>query len=341
MSFEPFLKKVQAAPFEPYPLLTNGHLQTLVCSMVSRKRRLLPQHSEHRWFQVEPGLSVLAQCHWRYDKATTPCLLLLHGLVGSAESPYMIGTAEEALKAGFNVVRLNMRNCGEVEPKPTFYHAGLTSDPRQVISELIEKDGLQCLFLVGFSLGGNIFLKYAGEEGAGISPALKGVMAVSPSVYLPDCIELLEKRSNLIYHEHFVRSLKQAVRDRARHNPGWLDLAPLKSIRTLRQFDDVYTGPYSGFRDATDYYNQSSSRQFIPQIKVPTMILHAKDDPFVPYAPLECAEVRANPNVHLLATDKGGHVAFLARHRENGSRYWAEHRIMDFVRSRLEAGNHG
>ena len=158
--------RLAATPFVPYPALKNAHAQTIIASMLSRSTPRLNQNSEPRYFDVAAGVRVLAHCSWQPDREARPTLLILHGMEGSADSHYMLGTAEKALGAGFNAIRLNMRNCGGTEHlTPTLYHAGLTEDLRVIINELIEQDGLDEIYIAGFSLGGNIVLKLAGEYG--------------------------------------------------------------------------------------------------------------------------------------------------------------------------------
>jgi predicted alpha/beta-fold hydrolase len=244
----------------------------------------------------------------------------------------MRGTGEKALAAGMNVVRLNMRNCGGTEHlTPTLYHAGQTEDLRQVIAELIERDGVKQICLVGFSLGGNVVLKLAGEYGETAPPELRAVAAVSPSIHLKSCVESIEARSNRLYHWQFVREMKSRLARKARFFPDRYDPAHLAEIRSIRMFDDTYTAPHSGFRDSSDYYERASAMPFIRSIALPALIVHAKDDPLIPFGPFEEEEL-ATPFVSLLAPDRGGHVGFIAEKNGDSDFFWAEHRALEFVK---------
>ncbi|HWP43865.1 MAG TPA: alpha/beta fold hydrolase [Blastocatellia bacterium] len=328
------------SPFVPHPALWNPHAQTIVSSVLRRPRARLSRQSEPRYFDVALGVRVLAHCSWQADRQRRQTVLILHGLEGSAESPYMLGTAEKALRAGFNALRINHRNCGGTEDlTPTLYHAGLTDDVRQIICELIERDGLREICLVGFSLGGNIALKLAGELGPRAPKELKKVVAVSPSLDLMSCADAIEMRSNIIYHMSFLSSLRGRMRRKARLFPDRYDGSRLRGIRTIRQFDSIYTAPHSGFRDVTDYYERASALPHLKHIALPTMIIQARDDPFIPFAPFERPEIASNPHIGLVATRHGGHVGFIAASVEEGDRFWAESRAIEFLRLPLKSAD--
>jgi uncharacterized protein len=247
----------------------------------------------------------------------------------------MLSTALKAYSAGFNVLRLNIRTCGDtLHLTHTLYNSGMSADLRTLISELIERDSLTSIFLGGFSLGGNMSLKLAGEYGANFPRELKGVVAVSPSVELAASADAIERRANWIYQRRFIRSLKRRMRKAATLYPERYDASGLRSVRTLRQFDELYTAPYGGFRDASDYYARSSALPLISRIRVPTLIIHAQDDPFIPFASLGHPSVGANPSIILLAPEHGGHVGFVGdNHRlTEEDRFWAENRLIEFCR---------
>jgi hypothetical protein len=326
-------------PFAPHPLFKSGHAQTLVAFAWPRRRRLRELRAdEARLFEVEPGVRVLVHCRWQDDRRACPTLLLVHGLEGSSESIYMQGTALKAHRAGFNVLRLNLRTCGDtLHLTQTLYNSGMSQDLRALIAQLIEHDELTDVFLAGFSLGGNMSLKLAGEYGADFPSELKGVCAVSPSVELAASAAAIEQRSNWVYQRKFIRSLKRRMREAARLYPERYDAGSLALVRTLREFDERYTAPHGGFRDAADYYARSSSLPLIPRIQIPTLIIHAEDDPFIPFDSLRQPEVRANPNVILLAPRHGGHVGFVADGNTVGEdRFWAENRLVEFCERMLE-----
>ncbi len=286
-----------------------------------------------REFDVEPGSRILAKCHWQSEPQLHPTLVLLHGLEGSSESGYMLGAADKAFRAGFNVLRVNQRNCGgTANLTPSLYNSGLSGDMRAVVNELIDRDGLQEIFTAGSSMGGNIMLKMAGEFGDAAPAQLKGVIGICPAIDLSACADDLAKFRNLIYSRHFVSSLKQSMKLKAAMYPGMYSLEGLNRVRTVRQFDDVITARYCGFRDAEDYYYRASALRVIAAIRVPTLIMTAQDDPFVPFATFQNGTFAANPNVTLIAPKHGGHCAFISRERGE-ERFWAEARLVEFCKS--------
>jgi predicted alpha/beta-fold hydrolase len=326
-------RALRAKPFTPHPLFRSGHAQTLIAFAWPRRRRLRELRAdEARLFEVEREVRVLVHCRWQPDRRACPTLLLVHGLEGSSESIYMLSTALKAHRAGFNVLRLNMRTCGDtLHLTETLYNSGMSQDLCALLRELVERDGLTDVFLAGFSLGGNMSLKLAGEYGARFPSALKGVCAVSPSVELAASASAIGRRSNRVYQRRFIRSLKRRMREAARLYPERYDASNLRLVRTLHDFDERYTAPHGGFRDAADYYARSSSLPLIPRIRIPTLIIHAEDDPFIPFDSLRHPNVGANPNLILLAPRHGGHVGFVSDGNTAGEdRFWAENRIIEF-----------
>jgi uncharacterized protein len=323
--------------FAPHPALPNSHAQTILASILPRKAESVRRTARRRVFQTAPDAQIVAECHWASDGVgrpakDVPTLLLLHGIEGSIESSYMLGVAEKALRAGFHAIRINTRACGGTEDLSlTFYNAGLTADARAIIAELEEADGLTNLYVIGFSLSGNVALKLAGEYGARAPRSLRGVAVVSPSVDLALCAQAIESPSNFIYQRRFVNSLKRRLLRKAALAPGRYDVSSLSAIRTIRQFDDAYIAREAGYRDASDYYAKASALPFVPNIKLPTLIVHAQDDPFIPYAPLLSPEVSENRNVAVLLTEKGGHVGFLGKPVMREDHRWAENRVIQFV----------
>jgi predicted alpha/beta-fold hydrolase len=249
----------------------------------------------------------------------------------------MLAIADKGFKAGLNIVRVNFRNCGGTEHlTPTLYHGGLSEDLRAVIKELIEKDKLAQLMLVGYSLGGNLVLKLAGEYGDAPPPEILGVCAVSPSVDLSASAESILKRSNWIYQQDFVRRLKKRIRTKNKLYPELYDVNGLDQVRTLREFDERYTARAHGFADADDYYYRASSIRVAARIRIPTLIIHAEDDPFIPFDPLRDPAFAENPYILLIDLKRGGHVAFLAAEKKNEDRFWAENRVVEFCQLALE-----
>ncbi|HYY42075.1 MAG TPA: alpha/beta fold hydrolase, partial [Pyrinomonadaceae bacterium] len=261
-------------------------------------------------------------------------LIVVHGLEGSSASRYMLGTANKAYRAGFNALRLNLRSCGDTfHLTPTLYHSGMAHDFLAIVQELITRDGLTDIFLGGFSLSGNMSLKLAGDEGAGLPRELRGVFAVSPAIDLPACAAAIAWRSNWLYQHDFLRRLRRRVRAADKFYPGRYNLNDLRAVRTLRDFDARYTAPAGGYRDVDDYYTRASSLPRIPDIRRPALIIHAEDDPFVPFASFRTPGLKENPYVVLLAPRHGGHVGFVAAEREPAAdRFWAENRLVEFCR---------
>jgi hypothetical protein len=319
-------------PFIPARYLTHGDIQTLGAHLWPVRLRLQDTtNDEERFFEVEPGSQVLAHCRWQSDRAQHPTLVLWHGLEGSATSTYMLTTATKAFRRGFNVVRMNVRNCGGTEHlTPTLYHGGLTTDLRVVIEELIVNDGLSRIVIAGFSLGGNMVLKLAGEYGDSPPPEIKAVGAISPSIDLIAGRDFLNLRRNLLYQRNFLSYLKRRLRRKEKLYPGSYDVSGLNRVRSIEQFDNRFIAPAFGFEGVDDYYRKASSRPYIGRIRIPTLIIHAKDDPFIPFEPLTDPSIEANPFVLVMATEKGGHVAFVSATPDDEDRFWAENRLVDF-----------
>ena len=303
---------------------------TVFC-WAARRRFSLPA-PEARLIQVTPDTQVLAHCYWQPERASRPAILALHGLEGSSTAHYMLGIADKALRAGFNAILLNQRNCGGTEHLgPGLYHSGLIEDAALVIRQVAQTDGITRLFAAGYSLGGNLALRLAGTHPPADLPTLKGVCAVSPVLDLEACVRALERRSNFIYQWNFVRNLKGRLRRKHAHFPGRFDMSRLDAIRTVRQFDAAYTAPSFGFSSAEDYYHRAAALRVVDRIQVPALVITAEDDPFVPYESFHDPAIAGNPNVTLLVTKHGGHCGFLADRNGSDDGYWAERQIIDFA----------
>jgi predicted alpha/beta-fold hydrolase len=331
----------------PLSCLRNGHAMTVFTWARPRRFPELPA-PEERIFDVAADARVLAKCHWQTRRTESPTLLLLHGLEGSADAHYMRGIAAKAFSAGFNVVRLNQRNCGGTDHLSVgVYNSGLTADPAAVVRQLIDTDRLPSIAVAGYSLGGNLALKLAGEYGPTPPPEVRAVAAVSPTLDLAACIDALERRSNWLYQQNFLLALKQRIRRKHRLFPTHYSVAPLPRVRSVRQFDDAYTAPMSGYRDAADYYYRASSLRVAGRIGLPTLVITAMDDPFVPVEPFRDPAVALNPAIHLLVTPHGGHCGYVSRPADGSAGdpsgnladdgYWAERMVVEFVRERAGA----
>jgi predicted alpha/beta-fold hydrolase len=321
-------------PFAPYWGLRGPHQQTLLGAFWPRHYFSAPHNISQALFGLSDGSHVRAECHWQKDPQLHTALLLLHGMEGSSRSGYMLGCADKAYHAGFNALRLNLRNCGGTEHlTPKLYHSGLSQDLREVVGILIQNFSLHAIVLSGFSLGGNICLKLAAEWGNQAPAAVRGMIVVSPLVDLTVTWPLLEQPGNFLYRWSFVYGLKRRLRRKARLFPTLYDPSRLKGIRTVREFDSLYTAPHNGFRDADDYYSRASSAPLLGKIRIPTLAIHALDDPLVPSEPLQRPLARKNPWIHVLLTRYGGHVGYIGRRFDGDlDSHWVENRVVQFAR---------
>jgi len=319
------------------PRFRSGHVQTVYAWARPRAFARLPE-AQARYFDVADDARVLAHCHWHARRQEHPTLLLLHGLEGSSLAHYMRGISDKAWAAGWNVVRLNQRNCGNTERLSRgLYHSGLTHDPLFVLRELVTRDGLHAVAVAGYSLGGNLALKLAGELGDAAPPELRAVCAVSPTMDLARCVDALERRRNYPYQWNFVRNLKARMRRKAAAFPDHYSLDALRRIWTVRGFDDAYTAPHHGFRDAADYDDKASALRVVDRSRVPALIVAAEDDPFVPCQPFRDPAVTANPNITVVMTKHGGHCAYVERADGAYDGYWAEREVVRFVEANRAA----
>jgi predicted alpha/beta-fold hydrolase len=310
--------------------LTNGHVMTVYCWGRPRAFPTLPEPSA-RHFDTEPGARVLAHCHWQIHPGKHPALIALHGLEGSSAAHYMRGIATKAYARGFNVILLNQRNCGGTEAlSQGLYHSGLTADAAHVITEL-SREGIDRIVVAGYSLGGNLALKLAGDYGGAPPRALRGVCAVSPVIELAECVKALERRENFIYQWNFVRGLKARMRRKAEAHPGRFRLDRLSSIRTVREFDQHFTAPHFSFDGAEEYYFRASAMRVVKRIRVPALVITAEDDPFVPAEIFRDPRLRGNPHIKVIITKHGGHCGFVAAANGSDDGYWAERQIVRFA----------
>ena len=350
----------QMEEFLPKRFLRNGHLQTLVGNFKPRQY-VLPEPAT-QLIEVDPGQTapaegeardstaaqltqaranaracgasyVLCHCHWQANASQCLTVLLVHGLEGSSHSQYVLGNSARAWAAGCNVIRMNMRNCGGTEDlAPTLYHSGLSADVAAVMKTLAAEKGLKAFALVGYSMGGNLVLKLAGEMGANPPGYLKAVVGVSPAMDLGVSADALHRISNRVYEWKFLIGLRRRFRRKAELFPEIYSTVGLERIASLRQFDDQITARYSGFSGADDYYYRASSTRVAPQITVPTLVLHSLDDPFIRMLPSTRDALLANHRVRLVETAHGGHCAFLAPSTGYDG-YWAEKTLLDFLLS--------
>ena len=327
-----FSMELLVPEFEPHPLLRNEHAMTIAAALVPRRFDFPPL--EARRFQVEQDSWLLGHCHWQPGKRKeAPVLVLVHGLEGSSDSNYMRGIAEKAFHRGFHVVRLNQRNCGGTEAlTPTLYNSGMSGDYRAVFQELSNADGFEQIFFAGYSMGGNLVTKMAGEFADAVPRALRGVCAVCPALDLGACADALERTENYLYQRRFVSGLMERYARKQKLYPERYQLNGLGPIRTVRQFDDVITAPQFGYRDAQDYYEHVGAKRVAAQIRVPFLMITAQDDPFVPFESFSDPALTGNPHIEVIAPERGGHCAFISSEKGD-ARFWAEARIMEFFKN--------
>jgi predicted alpha/beta-fold hydrolase len=326
--------------FRPRRFLNNGHLQTIAGNYLSRINDL--PKPDAQLVEVSPATAtqiasqVLCDCHWQPEevRATRPTAIIVHGLEGSSDSQYVVGNSNKLWRAGCNIVRMNMRNCGGTEAlSPTLYHSGLSNDVLVVMNFFVAKYGLRSISLIGYSMGGNLVLKLAGELGTTAPTVLRSVIGVSPAVDLQPSADALHLPQNRLYELKFLHNLLRRFRRKAMLFPHAYDRNRATGIRSLREFDNRITALYSGFTSADDYYNRAAASRLLTHIAVPTLILNALDDPFVRITEESRAKIEANPNITLKESKHGGHCAFLAEPDESNGYdgYWAEHTLARFL----------
>ena len=315
--------------FEPHGWLRNGHLQTMAGAFLRRKFAL--PEGEARLFRVDAETQLKGVCHWQAGKrGDVPVIVIVHGLEGSCDSNYVRGIADKAWARGFHAVRMNQRNCGGTERlTPTLYNSGLSGDYRAILLELMAGRFTQ-IYFAGYSMGGNLVTKMAGEWGAAPPVELRGVCAVCPALDLSACADALDEAENYLYQRHFVKGLMARYQRKAELFPERYSLNGFGAIRTVREFDDAITAPQFGYKDAEDYYEHAGAKSVIGRVNVPTLLITAKDDPFVPYAAFVRTDVEKNARVKFVTPERGGHCGFISRW-EGAERFWAEERVVEFV----------
>ena len=323
------------SPFIPRRGLSNGHLQTIVGNFLPRPSLQIETTAEE--IEVDPldGSHVLCHCHWqpeqhRADRLTT---ILVHGLEGSSSSRYIQGVAARAWAAGYNVVRMNMRNCCDTEElTPTLYHSGLSADVGAVTDYYATRFGLKRVALVGYSMGGNLVLKLAGEWGS--RAPLVAVATVCPVIDLAPGADALHEPANRLYEYRFLRGLMRRYRRKATLHPDRYLADVQGPVRSLREFDDKIVARYCGFQNADDYYYRAAAARVVDRIAVPTLVLVAKDDPFIRLLPETRARLLANSHISFVETQHGGHCAFLSQDRGDEI-HWAEATLIRYLQSVL------
>lgn len=322
-------------PFQP--LVRNPHLLTIFANFAQRRldTRRYPVESVYR--ETEAGVRVLVHVQ-RPSSQSVGDILMVHGLEGSSNAGYMRSMSQLALEHGYTVHRMNMRGCGTTDPDCTdMYHAGLTSDTLSILREIVGA-GSGPVFLVGYSLGGNVSLKLAGELGEQGPELLRGVCGVSTPIDLTACVRKMSEPQNRIYEWRFLSRLKARIRRRERRTPGFYPPGMLRDIRSVFEFDDKLTAPSFGFGSAVNYYASQSSKNFLHLIRVPTLLVQAQDDPLIPFDIFSDAAIAANPHIQLHTVSYGGHLGFLANAAPH---FWVDRLILEWIdeiRARSTAG---
>ncbi len=299
-------------------------------------RTALPP-AEERFVEVGGGAQVLCHCHWLPARSDAMTIIIVHGLEGSSDSGYMRGIGVKGLRAGMNVVRMNQRNCGGTEHlSPTLYNSSLSQDIAAVAIHLIERDHISRFALAGFSMGGNLVLKLAGEWGDAGPAQFRAAAAVCPAMDLAASADALHERQNFLYEQYFMWKLRKRFREKARLFPDVFDPSRLQGVHSLREFDDRITAHYCGFAGASDYYARAAASNVVERITRPTLILQAINDPFIRITPGTRAKILANPHITFVETEDGGHCSFIAA--PNGAKangddtFWAETQLVNFLR---------
>jgi uncharacterized protein len=303
------------------PLVRNPHLLTILGNFWPRKFDFSRWPIESRLIRTDPDAQVLVQT--QSPERPRAEVVFVHGLEGGGDAGYIVSMAHACLSAGFVTHRFHMRTCGGTEHLcRTLYHAGLTSDLLAVLRQFRDA-GRSPAFLVGFSLGGNVVLKLAGELGDAALPLIRGVCAISTPLDLHACACRIAEPDNRLYEARFVRRMRARLIATGRYTAR--DLAGLRSVMEI---DDRITAPSFGFGNAKHYYQTQAAIGFMEGLRVPVLLIQAKDDTLVPFRIFESDAVRRNPGVDFLATDYGGHLGFLGR---KPHRFWADHAIMEWV----------
>jgi len=302
----------------------KGHIQTILPALTRSAGQEYPLY----WELSTPDGDILELA--ATGKGNSRAVLLSHGLEGSAYTPYMTGMAKYISSRGFDVYVWNFRGCGKkINPGPWYYHSGKTEDLKHVVQHVLSNTHIHELHLVGFSIGGNLTLKYLGEENIALPRAIKSAVCISAPLELKDCALHLGDGANRIYLNRFLKSLKKKLRHKEAQHPGSIDLKGLDEVNNFIEFDGRYTAPQSGFADADDYYRKSSSLYQIPKLCTPTLLLNAHNDPFLSHSsyPLEIA--KNHSWLHLETPEGGGHVGF--RNNLFSGEYHSERRVFEFI----------
>jgi predicted alpha/beta-fold hydrolase len=321
--------------YTPAWWVPGAHLRTLWGKLV--RRPPVVETRVERWATPDGDELELRRIASRAGGAA-PRHLVLHGLEGTNRSHYLRGTLAHAHRLGWAADALIFRSCnGEVTRTRRLYHSGETTDLDFVVRRLVREQPGQSLGIVGFSLGGNVLLKWLGERGADLPDEVRGAVAVSVPFDLERGSRFIERGFGRVYTRHFLRTLREKARAKLDRDPELFDADALSKARTLYDFDDAVTAPVHGFASAHDYYQRSSSLNFLSAIRCPTLLLSAYDDPFLPPEVLsEVADIAAaNPALEAEFHERGGHVGFVSGRSPLSPSYYAENRALEFLSAQM------
>jgi hypothetical protein len=312
---------LQSSSYQRPNYLFNGHLET-VYPAIFRQVELSPTSKE----RVETHDGDFLEIDW-HQQGNSKLVVISHGLEGNSSRAYILGMAKEALRNGFDVLAWNYRGCGEVlNRKAIFYHSGATYDLDTIIQHASPK--YEEISLIGFSLGGNLTLKYLGEKRER-TPKIKKGVAISVPLDLGSSCDQISKTAFGLYTKRFLKTLQQKVEKKAKLFPAEFDLTKFATIQTLRDFDDTFTGPLHGFCDAEEYYQTNSSLQFLPDISVSTLVINAQNDPFLSPICFPSDLAKKLDQVNFEFPKHGGHVGFMCA--DSNKTFYSETRAVEFI----------
>jgi predicted alpha/beta-fold hydrolase len=321
---------LQESSYIPPIWLPNGHFQTIYPSFF---RRLLPvQYQRERILTQDGDFLDLDWSGHQSDHgiASKKLVILSHGLEGSSQSQYIQGMVQYLNEAGYDCLAWNFRSCsGEMNARLKFYHSGATEDLQEVIDRALQKSYTH-IHLIGFSLGGNLTLKYLGERGSALPTQIASTVVFSVPLDLRACSLEMMKRANQVYMHRFLKSLKPKIIQKSIQFPDQIDLKRFADVKTLYDFDDIYTAGLHGFEHADHYYESCSAVNFISNITIPTLIVNAMNDPIVPFKSLPMDEIANLKFVYLENPKDGGHCGFRPIQLKKNV-YWSEERALAFI----------
>ena len=315
----PVIKSSYKAPF----YLFSRHLQTILPALFRKVGNVV--YDRQRITTPDSDFLDLDWCRVGSDVL----VVLSHGLEGNTQTGYIKGMVKAVNGHGWDALAWNYRGCsGEINKQHRFYHSGETGDLHYVIQHCLALKRYSKIFMIGFSIGGNITLKYLGEQSDGISSLIKKAVVFSVPTDLASSAKHLAKFNSKVYMNRFLASLHLKLKAKAELMPDKISLKEFNGIKTFYEFDERYTAPIHGFKNAEEYWRENSSKQFIRRICIPTLIVNAKNDPFLTLECFPINEVDSHPLVYLEMPDTGGHVGFY--NKSSYELYWSERRAIDF-----------